>query len=92
MARFTDGKKTVEIIMKVWKDGQYSPAWENDYFNVGDLPFDRETRTYTVNDVEYLIDQANNWHEGIGEDEDPLEGEPGHTPEDRAVWVEYLEQ
>lgn len=87
MTRFTDGSKTVEITMKVWQDGQYAPDWEKDFFEVGALPYDEETDTYTVDDVDYLIDQANDWHEGIGDYQDDLEGHPGHNPDDRYVYV-----
>lgn len=32
--KMTDGKKTVEITMKVWNDFNtgYSPNWSNDFF------------------------------------------------------------
>lgn len=90
MTRFTDGKKTIEITMKVWEDGQYSPCWEKDFFGVGALPYDEETDTYTVQDVDYLADQANDWHLGIGDHQDDYEGQPGHTPEDRYVDVEEV--
>lgn len=90
MTRFTDGKKTVEITMKVWEDGQYSPGWEKDFFDVGSLPYDEETDTYTVQDVDYIIDQADDWHLGIGDYQDDFEGQPGHTPDDRCVNVEEV--
>ena len=90
MTKFTDGKATKAITMKVWQDGQWSPSFEADFFSVGSLPFNEETGAYTVGDVEYLVDQANDWKEGIGDYQDDYEGEPGHTPEDRGVFVEDL--
>lgn len=32
--KFTDGKKTIEIQMKVWDkyDGGYGPDWSRDFF------------------------------------------------------------
>lgn len=90
MTRFTDGKKTVEISMKVWDGSQYGPAWERDFFDVGGLPYDEETDTYMVEDVDYLVDQANDWHDGTGDYQDDFEGDPGHTPDDRAVWVDVI--
>lgn len=88
MTKFTDGKVTKQITMKVWLDGQWSPSFEADFFDVGGLPYDEETDTYTVDDVDYLIDQANDWKEGTGDYVDDFEGEPGHIPEDRGVFVE----
>ena len=87
MKRFTDGTRTVEITMKVWHDGQYSPDWEADFFDVGSLPYDEDTDTYTVQDVDYLIDQAMDWQQGTGDYQDDLEGQPGHNPDDRYVDV-----
>ena len=91
MKRFTDGKKTVEITMKVWNDGQYGPSWENDFFGIGSLPYNEELDAYIVDDVDYLVDQANDWHEGVGDYQDDDEGQPGHTPDDRAVFVDEIE-
>lgn len=88
MTKFTDGKVTKGITLKVWQDGQWSPSFESDFFDVGGLPYDEETDTYTVDDVDYLIDQANDWKEGVGDYVDDFEGEPGHTPEDRGVFIE----
>lgn len=88
MTKFSDGKVTKAITMKVWQDGQWSPCFEADFFSIGSLPYDEETDTYTVEDVDYLIDQANDWQQGIGDYTDDYEGELGHTPEDRGVFVE----
>lgn len=90
MTRFTDNKKTVEITMKVWDGGQYGPAWEMDFFSVGSLPYNEEMDAYIVDDVDYLVDQANDWHEGVGDYQDDEEGQPGHTPDDRAVFVDVI--
>lgn len=90
MAKFTDGKSTKEITMKVWQGGQWSPRIEADFFDVGGLPYDEETDTYKVDDLSYLIDQANDWKAGIGDYVDDFEGEPGHTPDDRGVFIEDL--
>jgi len=88
MTRFTDGRRTVEITMDVWQDGQYSPSFEKDFFDTGCLPYDMENDTYIVNDVDYLIDQAEDWRLGIGDYRDDMEGAPGHNPDDRCVLVE----
>lgn len=61
--KLTDGKKTIEIQMKVWDkyNGGYGPDWSRDFFDAGCLPHDEETEVYTVQDVDYCIEQANEW-------------------------------
>ena len=57
--KITDGKKTVEIEIKRWNGNGYDPDWSIDYFVAGSLPYDDETDTYTVTDVDYCIEMAN---------------------------------
>lgn len=61
--KMTDGKKTVEITMKVWSDFNtgYSPDWSNDFFNAGILPYDEDEDFFIVDDVDYCIEQAEEW-------------------------------
>lgn len=61
--KITDGKKTIEIQMKVWDkyEGGYGPDWSLDFFDAGCLQHDEETEVYTVQDVDYCIEQANEW-------------------------------
>ena len=61
--KLTDGKKTIEIQMKVWDkyNGGYGPDWSLDFFDAGCLHLDEETEVYTVQDVDYCIEQANEW-------------------------------
>lgn len=61
--KMTDGKKTVEITMKVWNDFNtgYSPDWSNDFFNAGILPYDEDEDLFIVDDVDYCIEQAEEW-------------------------------
>jgi hypothetical protein len=56
--KITDGTKTVEIRIQKWNGSGYDPDWSNDYFSAGSLPYDEETDTYTVDDVDYCIDMA----------------------------------
>lgn len=56
--KITDGTKTVEIRIQKWNGSGYDPDWSNDYFSAGSLPYDGETDTYTVDDVDYCIDMA----------------------------------
>lgn len=62
--KITDGKKTVEIEIKRWNGSGYDPDLSIDYFAAGSLPYDEETETYTVPDVDYCIDIANSTDEG----------------------------
>lgn len=61
--KMTDGKKTVEITMKIWNDFNtgYSPDWSNDFFNAGLLPYDEDEDFFIVDDVDYCIEQAEEW-------------------------------
>ena len=65
MTRFTDDCRTVTEI------GLYECDIENvfrgacdfscDFYEVGSLPYNEEIGAYVVDDVEYLIEQANDW-------------------------------
>lgn len=57
--KITDGKKTVEIKIQRWNGSCYGPDWSADYFDAGSLPYNEDTDTYTVDDVDYCIDMAN---------------------------------
>lgn len=59
--KITDCKRTVEIRMMIWQGNGYSPDWANDFFDAGLLPHDEETEIYTVEDVDYCIDAAQEW-------------------------------
>lgn len=87
MTKLTDGKKTVEITMKMWKYGQYTPDWSNDFFEVGGLEYDEELDAYKVNDVDYCIEQAEDWKNGVGDFSD---SEDGIDPDDKLVLVEVV--
>lgn len=56
--KMTDGKKTVEIKIQRWNGNGYDPDWSADYFDAGSLPYNEETGTYTVEDVDYCIEMA----------------------------------
>lgn len=84
--KITDGKKTVEITMHTWEYESMSPDWSNDFFEAGGLPYDDETDTCTVEDVDYCIEQAQDWENKRGDFRD--DGEPG--PEERFVFVKEV--
>lgn len=56
--KMTDGKRTVEINIMTRNGTGYGPDWSAEYFNAVMLPYDEETDTYTVQDVQYCIDMA----------------------------------
>ena len=63
--KIRDSKRTAEIEMYIWKAGQgvVRPDWSVDFFNAGNLPYDEETDTFTVQDVDYCIAQARDWEQ-----------------------------
>lgn len=83
--KLTDGTKTVEISIRRWNGSGYDPDWANDFFNAASLPYDEETDTYTVADVDYCIDMAQTEaRKTVGEDgEDVID-------EDMMVFVEEI--
>lgn len=88
MTRFTDGKKTIEIELMVWSDesGGYSPDFSADFFEVGQLDRDTEKDAYVVEDVDYCIEQANDWKNSEGDfsEEDEI------GMQNRAVFAEAI--
>lgn len=56
--KITDGSRTVEIRIQRWNGSGYDPDWSVDFFEAGALPYDEETDTYTVEDVDYCINMA----------------------------------
>lgn len=84
--KITDGKRTVEIEMKVWDDtsNNYSPDWSNDFFVAGTLET-TEDGAHIVDDVQYCIDQAEDWGAKRNDYSDVPEREEN---EERAVFVE----
>lgn len=59
--KITDGKRTVEIRMMIWQGNGYSPDWANDFFDAGLLHYDEEAEAYIVDDIDYCIEQAQEW-------------------------------
>lgn len=85
--KLTDGKRTVEITMAVWKGEEWGEDWSMDFFEAGNLECNEETNIYTVESVEECIEQANDWKNNTGDNADELED---FDPEDRLVNVEEL--
>lgn len=81
----SDGKRTVSIVMQVWDGQGYGPDFAADFFNAGLLPYDPETNMYTVQDVEYCIEQAQDYIAGVGDFDD------NSAPDDTDLFVEDVE-
>ena len=83
----TDGKKTVKITMHTWDGTDKSPDWSHDFFSAGLLPYDEETDTHSVPDVDYCIEQAEDWKLGRGDFYDP---DIDVDPDNNLVFVEDI--
>ena len=74
--KMTDGRKAVEIILRACMGDYFAPDMSNDFFDVGGLrtTFDDVIGddVYMVDDVEYCIDQANDWANYRNDYHDPL--------------------
>ena len=82
--KITDGKKTVEIRMMVLDGNGYSPDWSLDFFDAGGLPYDDEKDVYTVDDVDYCIEQARDWQNSEGDFRDNVQND------NNCVWVDEI--
>lgn len=68
MTKFID--KTGRIAKIEMTDIETGCSWEHDFYEVGGLEIDEESGAYIVDDVEYLIEQANEFMDGIGDFQD----------------------
>ena len=83
MTRLTDGNKTVEITMTIWNGNGWEPDWSLDFFAVGGLKYDEDAEAYLVDDVDYCVEQAEDWKHSRGDYADDVPNE------DNEVFVEY---
>lgn len=65
----------VSIEMREWKDGQYTNDWSNDFFEVGNLPYDEEHDAYIVDDTDYCVQYAKDWQYSEGDFQDDEKNE-----------------
>lgn len=84
--KITDGKKIAEITMQEWDGSQWGLDWSLDFFEAGKLPYNEETDTYTVENVDYCIEQAVDWKYNRGD----CAEEWCVDPEDRLVKVTVI--
>ena len=80
MTRLDDGKNIIQVEMCVWNGRNYSEDWSNEFFEVGSLPWNDETDSYIVDDVDECVDSAIDAIRMVGDyscwDGDPV---PGNT-------------
>lgn len=69
--RLYDGKKMADIQMNTWNGREYTPDWSIDFFETGRLQYDEDVEAYLVEDVNYCIDQANDWKNADGDFYEP---------------------
>lgn len=81
--RMTDGTKTIEITMCTFDGINRSPDFSHEFF---EAPYDEEADAYRVQDVDYCIERANDWRDGVGDFYDPEAEE-----DDRAERMVYVE-
>ena len=65
--RLFDGKKMADIVMNTWDGSSYTPDWSIDFFDTGNLQYDEDMEAYLVQDVDYCIEQANDWKNADGD-------------------------
>lgn len=75
MTRFTDGHRTALIEMQVWHNDNCSPDLSQDILADAIHGFSFEHDAYLVNDLDWLVDYANEWlnHTGDFYYDDPAE-------------------
>ena len=65
--RLVSGNRMVAIEMQTWDGRQYTSDWSNDFFEVGNLKYNKDLDAYEVEDIDYCIDQANDWKDKEGD-------------------------
>lgn len=86
MIKLKDHICAVAITMIEFDEAGYiqQSNFENDFYEAGSLPWDEETNTYTVPDVEYCIAMALDWKYRTGD----FYEEKKEKEIDRRVWIE----
>lgn len=72
--------------MTEWTGSGYTPDWSNDFFVVGALEYSLEADAYKVQDVDYCVEQAQDWAAAEGDYRE--DGEI--NTENRSVDVNYI--
>lgn len=59
--KLSDGKKKVSIKMYLYEHNRFSPDCSQDFFEAGSLPYNEDEDVHLVADVDYCIEQAQDW-------------------------------
>lgn len=81
----TDNNKTIEITMHTWTGSDWGLDYSFDFFDMA--PYDEEREVYVVDDVDYCIEEAEDWEYNRGDFSD-LEDDP----DDKLVCIEVLSE
>lgn len=93
MTYFTDRKRTVGIAICDYNNDSYEwgPDWSADFFAVGDLEsagyYNGGVDVLVVQDIDYLLEQAEDWKQGRGDYYEDREEHEDFDPDDRLVKV-----
>lgn len=90
--RLTDGERIADIKMVIWNGSGYDPDWSNDFFEQGSLPYCESLEAYVVPDVQYCIDQANDWKQSKGDfsEDEPNENNEVIVDEEDCDYNDYV--
>lgn len=88
--KLTDGKRTVDIEMAEWDGNGWTPDWSNDFFEAGTLKYNEEKDAYIVPNVDYCIEQANDWKNADGDFSGDRDYCSEEDLENRCVCVEEI--
>ena len=82
MTKFYDGKKILSISMT---DDRTGIDFENEFFEIGQLPYNMELDANKVDDVDYLIDYAVTYANGTNTDFEYQYDEDGNLLDSSSV-------
>ena len=82
MTKFYDGKKILSISMT---DDRTGIDFENEFFEIGPLPYNMELDANKVDDVDYLIDYAVTYANGTNTDFEYQYDEDGNLLDSSSV-------
>ena len=90
MKMYDRSGRVLDIRLKQWDGTQYGPDFSNDFFEAGELLYNRDIDAYLVDDVDYCRDRAIEWQEGEGEfaPEDDNIGNKIEELENRSVFYD----
>lgn len=77
MTRLTDGKKIAEITMRRWDGSRYGEDISGEFF--GGLTYSQDDDALLCDDLDYCIEQAQDWYDGRGDFADEPAKDDGYV-------------